>query len=288
MIIPTLARMIVREHLYKPIQGRLLTLGRQTIAMNYYQVQELFKQEGYSPHQDVINKLEVALDQSTRLGRGKGYISDQFFFELLGIKELYVLDVSKYEGCNIVHNLNKPVPDSFYGQFDFIIDGGTFDHLFDIKTCFENVVRMLKPNGRIFQWNAASNFSGAAYISFGPDLFYDFFVLNQFADCKVYIAEVDSFAQKENWDLYEFQGLYEYDHFLSSRIQMVVVLAEKSPQSTCYRFPVQAQYRDDFLWEPYKGGKARIDLSTRKSLSSSKSYKPVSKKLRGFKYIGCI
>ena len=49
MIVPTLAKLIIREHLYKPLKGRVLTLGRQTVAMNYKQLIELLKQEGYDP-----------------------------------------------------------------------------------------------------------------------------------------------------------------------------------------------------------------------------------------------
>jgi len=176
------------------------------------------------------------------------------------------MDVSHYEGADIIHDLNLSVPDSFKDQFDFIIDGGTFDHLVDIRTAFENVVKMLKPGGRVFQWNAASNFTGAAYISFGPDLFYDYYVLNQFADCKVYVAEVDNVGQPELWDLFEFQGLDEYGYLKSKRIQMTVVLAEKGISSTYDKIPVQAQYRNAHLWSAYKKGQELLMLSSRKAL----------------------
>ncbi len=46
MIVPTLARVIIREHCYKPIKGKVLLLGRQTISMTDKQTIELFKQEG--------------------------------------------------------------------------------------------------------------------------------------------------------------------------------------------------------------------------------------------------
>lgn len=266
MIVPTLARLIVREHLYKPIEGKVLALGRQTIAMSYEQVIELLQQEGYMPPKHVLEEIEITYDQTTRVGKGTNYITDEMFFGLLGVKELLVLDVSEYEGCDIVHDLNKPIPESLYGQFDFIIDGGTFDHLFDVRTAFENVAKLLRDGGRIFQWNAASNFTGAAYISFGPDLFYDYYVLNQFVDCKVYVAEVDSIGQRAQWDFYEFEGHDKYSHLRSERIQMVVVLAEKGPSSTWDRMPIQAQYRDAHLWVPYRTGKRMMQESERKPL----------------------
>ena len=128
----------------------------------------------------------------------------------------------------------------------------------------------MKTGGRIFQWNAASNFTGAAYISFGPDLFYDYYVLNQFADCKVYIAEVDNFAQRELWDFYEFEGADKYWHFKTNRIQMTVVLSEKGPSSTWDKIPIQAQYRDADIWQGYRNGQKLLSSSPRQFLSGSK------------------
>lgn len=264
MIVPTLARLIVREHLYNPIYGTVLTLGRQTIAMTYEQVLELLQQEGYVVPDHILSETQVTQDQKTRYGKDTTFISDNVFFGLLGIKDLLAMDVSSYEDADILHNLNEPIPETLYGQFDFIIDGGTFDHCFDVRTAFENVVRMLKPNGRIFHWNAASNFTGAAYLSFGPDIFYDYYILNQFADCKVYVAEVDRLSQSELWNLYEFEGGGQYSHFRSARIQMVIVLAEKSSSSTWDRMPVQAQYRDESLWNSYRTGLRLIQKSNRK------------------------
>jgi len=132
-------------------------------------------------------------------------------------------------------------------------------------------VKMLKPGGRIFQWNAASNFTGAAYISFGPDLFYDFYVLNKFADCKVYIAEINDLGQQELWDFYEFHGADKYSHLLSKRLQLTIVLAEKGTQSTYDKLLIQANYRDKDLWQAYRDNQKLISFSGRRSFVGSKA-----------------
>ena len=54
-------------------------------------------------------------------------------------------DVSAYEGADIIHILNLPVPKSSYGEADFIVGGGTFDHLFDMRVASENVVNLIRP-----------------------------------------------------------------------------------------------------------------------------------------------
>lgn len=267
---PTLARMIVREHLYKPITGRVLCLGRQTIGITYEQFVELLKQENYLVSNDVLDSTKSEHDNQTRVGKkNSDFISDKVFFDLLGIKQVRSMDVSTYEKADIIHDLNKPIPKNLEGQFDFIIDGGTFDHLFDLRTAFENVVKMLKVGGKVFQWNAASNFAGDTYLSFGPDFFYDYYVLNKFADCKVYLAEVDvRGGQKEQWDIYEFVGT-KYRYFYSKRVVMVIVLAEKGPSSTYSRMPVQLQYRDAHLKQEYEDNQKIISLSARRSYRGS-------------------
>ena len=270
MIGPTLARLIVREHLYKPLDGKVLCLGRQSIVMNYEQVLELFAQESYSPSEDVQRKLKLTLDEETRGGGDLDRISDKAFFDLFGVRELVSMDVSAYEGADIIHNLNLPVPEHLNGQFDFIIDGGTFDHLFDVRVAFENLVKLLRPGGRVLQWNAASNFTGSAYLSFGPDFCYDYYVSNQFADCQVYVVEVRNPGQDELWDFYLFEGTGDYVAFRSPHVQMTVVMAEKGLHSTWDRMPVQAKYRDETLWEPYRQGQKLISTSTRKPLTGSK------------------
>jgi len=40
------------------------------------------------------------------------------------------MDFSAYEGADLVHNLNQPVVKSLEGRFNFILDGGTTEHVF--------------------------------------------------------------------------------------------------------------------------------------------------------------
>ena len=124
MIVPTLARLLVREHLYQPIVGQVLCLGRQTIPMTQQQVVDLMHEEGFKPQTSALENLGQRRDEHTRYGAGKDFITDEVFFRLLGIEKVSVMDVSSYENADIIHNLNYPIRDSLVGKFDFIIDGG--------------------------------------------------------------------------------------------------------------------------------------------------------------------
>lgn len=270
MIVESLARMLAREHLHRPIKGKVITLGRQTVALTISEAVDLFRNEGITVLPERISAAnKTAADTITRYGKkNANFIDDKAFFGLLGVDDIQSMDVSTYEGAEIIHNLNEPIPDAMVGNYDFVIDGGTFDHIFNVKTSFSNVTRMLKVGGRVFMWNASSNFTGAAYISMGPDFFRDYFLVNQYADCRAYVAEVYSMGQRSNWRLYEYLGAGKFedgvDLFVSPFILMTLIMAEKGPEATDDLMPVQSYYRDDELWAPYSATIARVASSLRK------------------------
>src|SRR3954454_8629360 len=47
------------------------------------------------------------------------------FFKYLGSRTIKSLDFSGFEGAEIIHDLNNPVPRELSDQFDCIFDGGT-------------------------------------------------------------------------------------------------------------------------------------------------------------------
>jgi len=272
MITPSLARMLAQEHLYNPIKGEVLTLGKQWIPMTHDEAVSVLREAGITISQAVIDEAQSQSEATTRYSE-KGHISDQHFYKLLGVEgNVTSMDVTDYEGCDIIHDLNLPIPDNLKGKYDFVIDGGTFDHLMNTKVCFANVVELLKPTGRVFQWNAASNFTGCAYLSFGPDLFYDFFTLNNFKDCKVYIADGYTIDQAIDWDMYFYDKPTDYAHFISPRMQMVIVIAERQASTTSHKIPIQYQYRTpEYDATEYKVSRDSSDASARPILKGTDS-----------------
>ena len=241
MFVEALIKLLVSEHAKQPISGNVLSLGKQSITVPLPKIKNIFQDYDCK----INTNFKEQYDNTTRARSGG--LDDESFFSLFGNINYRTLDVSNYENASIIHNLNFPIPKELEGQFDFIIDGGTFDHLFDIKTCFENVTKLLKPGGRILQWNAASNFANAAYISFSADFFYDYYALNSFADCRTFFAISHSMGA-QNWLFYEFippKNNEQYDHFKpNSWYMMTIVIAKKDINSSYQNIPVQLNYRD--------------------------------------------
>lgn len=93
----------------------------------------------------------------------------------LGSCTVTAMDASPFEGAEIIHDLNISVPESLYGKFDFILDGGTIEHVFNFPCAIANVQRMLRPGGIYIGINAANNQLGHGLYQFSPELFWEVF-----------------------------------------------------------------------------------------------------------------
>src|SRR5580658_8091288 len=97
------ARLILREHLFRPITGKLLSIGRQTVHLTPRQAKTLVEAE-LGIRLDV-DPLDLEIDTSTRGARDRGLISDRAFFSLFSDATYHCLDQSDYENADIVFDL---------------------------------------------------------------------------------------------------------------------------------------------------------------------------------------
>jgi SAM-dependent methyltransferase len=139
-------------------------------------------------------------------GYAFGDYSDEFLRELLGIERLSVLDFSDYEGADVIHDLNFPVPDHLISQFDAVIDAGTLEHVFNFPIAISNLMRMVKVGGRIFIATPANNQCGHGFYQFSPELMFRIFSpANGFEIDRVSMYEADypSIELSENHVVYD-------------------------------------------------------------------------------------
>jgi SAM-dependent methyltransferase len=142
---------------------RMASLGRQGLYVNRHELISVLREAGYAMPQDCVRRL---MDPTTK------YAED--FFRLLGAKEIVAIDASDYEGAQIVHDMNRPVPDSLVSCFDVVLDGGTLEHVFDFATALRNAAQMVRPDGLLISYTMANNFCGHGFYQFSPELFYRF------------------------------------------------------------------------------------------------------------------
>jgi len=104
------------------------------------------------------------------------------FLEACGFRTVRSLDFSDYEGADIVHDLNLPLPAKLEALSSFVYDGGTIEHVFDVAQALQNVMKLTKLGGTILLSSPANGQCGHGFYQFSPELFYRVLEANGFAD----------------------------------------------------------------------------------------------------------
>jgi hypothetical protein len=179
---------LIREHCYRPVKGDVVMIGRQTVYFSPEEILQLLAAHGIDTSAIEPKSIEIDSDTIDRLTgyKEKTLITDRALFRLLGVPKIRVLDRSDYEGAEIIHDLCQPLPASLRGTADFIVDGSTLDNTFNPALTLRNYCELLKPGGRFLALNAYSCF-GTPYCIMPPMWYLDYFVMNNFADCKAYV-----------------------------------------------------------------------------------------------------
>ena len=160
-----------------------LTIGRQKISADKYLVNRIVK------------------DESIR----SEYI-DEYLIKHFKASNVDILDVNDYEDANIIHNLNEKIPKNLEEKYDTIIDGGSLEHIFDIKTAMINLRKMCKKEGVIIHISPANNFCGHGFYQFSPNLFHTFynedqgFKKTEIILCKAFDSKNWYKIKRENFD----------------------------------------------------------------------------------------
>ena len=126
------------------------------------------------------------------------------------------------------------------------------DNVFAPAAVTRNVTRMLTEAGVVLHYEGAAHTS-PAYLKFTPDWFFDYYALNQFADCQTYVCTFDDVHQSPwnvlGWDaFYEERGAWRLTYPIPTTSDaMIVAIAEKGPGASDGRTPIQGVYRAEHV-----------------------------------------
>lgn len=258
-----LALMLLQEHKYKPITGRVLFIGRQTFNMDIDHAAALVESTLGSSRDVTASVLDTRTRASKQEAKGveENLISDKSFFSLFSDAEIVAVDVTDYEEADIIHDMTQPLPDHMIGAYDFVINGSCLDNIFDPAAAQRNFGRCLKSNGRLFQVECGSSFS-SAYVMFSPEWFYDFYLYNHWHDAKIYVCRTGEHQAglqhtSSPWDIYYWNPIrkffdqkkqeesvaYKTKARWIQGLEMIVSIAERGENGTVDQAPIQAAYR---------------------------------------------
>jgi hypothetical protein len=250
---------IIREHSHRRIAGQVLLIGEQVIDLGHADLIDLMREHR------VIS--DSAATQSVSTGQGfekHGRISAIELFRLLGVTDVRTLPVHGATG-SILQDLLVPISDHLEGTADFIVDGGVLADAYSPASLLQNYARLLRAEGRLILINnMSSHFDPYSVPS--AAWYLDYFVVNRFADCKVYVLVYFPDRQPNAFYL-DIDCLLdpnrEIRSFLSQNEMAVLVFAEKGEASTACEAPAHAHARSADEWQRYRQNLGRIKLGAR-------------------------
>ncbi len=160
------ARRIVEIVGSQKLNGRMVMLGRQDWKpTSRPRPSEIFQKKVHQYYPDLsIEEL-----------RGKDGFAENFF-QKIGFDQVDSIDFSDFEGASIVADLGGQIPEEYHGQFDFVYDGGTCEHVFELANAYRNIDRLLKPGGVFMAHSPSNNFVTHGFFQISPEVVYGFWV----------------------------------------------------------------------------------------------------------------
>lgn len=243
---PSIIRLTMGLHRRRSFRGPVLTLGVQDVHATYGDLKQWAALEQL-PFREVP-PAERALSTSRYFQTAgltdRGYVHARTFFRTLGLSDYEDLDFSDVEGPALVHDLNDPVPPPWHGRAGLLLDGGTCEHIFDLRAVLGNLVSLLAVGGTIFHISPLSGWINHGFYQFSPCLFFDFYQANAFDDFEAYIvrsrldaldqpAQIIPYAHQETTLQIDDKGTRSLFVFVARKIR-------SQPLS----IPTQGYYRD--------------------------------------------
>lgn len=189
----------------------------------------------------------------------------------LGFETIRSLDVSGYEGAEIIHDLNRPIPAELEGTAGCIYAGGTIEHVFNVAVALDNVVRLLKVGGTAVLTAPMNGYVGHGFYQFSPELFFRFFEANGCEDVRCYLV---GRGYPQRWfRVIDPKVAGQRIEFLTDERTEIIVIARKAKALPEMVVPQQSDYELD-SWTKDPGEMAGLNDTWRVTSA------PVVKKVR--------
>jgi SAM-dependent methyltransferase len=211
---------------------RTITLGRQRMLLRENELKAILSDTNL-----VEDLKQVQLERYA-----------ESFFQRLGAKVVDALDASAYEGANVIHDLNQPLPSEHKSKYDVVFDGGTLEHIFNFPTAIKNCMEMIKVGGHYISLTPTNNFLGHGFYQFSPELYYRIFnASNGFKMVKMYF-----YTRRKGASVYEVLDPMEAMArvgLVNSFPSFLFIIAQKIEETEIFeKVPQQYDY-EHFIWK---------------------------------------
>jgi hypothetical protein len=216
----------------------ILQLGNQSGIVSRRQIKHIAKKFDF--------EFKFVKDKNYEFYRN--YPTGDEIFKLLGFKSIKSLDSSNFEDATLIYDLNTPITNDALGEYDFVYDGGTTEHIFDQLTVLDNLYKLLKIGGFVIHHTPANNFMDHGYHQPSPSFYYEYYMANGFELIESYLIEstYDFFRKRK---IYPYKPLM-YEHLSyggwGNNLISNWFVFRKTDLSTSGKVPQQHRYTNYF------------------------------------------
>ncbi len=224
-------------------QGKsLCMIGKQDIHIRWDNMREIIHKYHFDFDQKVYEKIKDI------------YPIDSFqLFEMFGIAggRVHAVDFSEYENADIVFDLNEDLPEGMFEKYDYVINGGTLEHIFDAAKAMKNISGMVKPGGVIIHIVPLAGLADHGFYSFSPTFFLDYYETNGFDIINLnmeFLLENSDIIFSQDCRVFEddYTKLNEYVKNIMqiNEVECILLLCiARKYDSRDVSYPIQGMYR---------------------------------------------
>jgi SAM-dependent methyltransferase len=224
------------------LAGNVMTLGRQNTFFKSRDALSISHAYGLNLSPETCDALEAER------------FADRLFQEL-GAKRFNSIDASSYEGASIIKDLNVDFGKGDVESADFVYDGGTTEHVFDVSAVFRNLTRIVKPRGFFFGACPANGQPGHGFYQFSPEFYYRTLAFHGFEVERLYLVAIQFPAQWYRVD--DPSKFKQRITFLSAEPIYAFVVARRTGEPSKDTAPMQSDYafgnwktgKDHLTWD---------------------------------------
>jgi len=249
---PSSIKLLIQFDKKYQFEGPILSLGNQEIWASYADLKGYFTEMGssYTEPKAVVPHTSYTFSSDPNLAElAKDFVHARVFFEMMGMSDYADMDKFDSDKPTYLHDMNLPVPGNLRESQSLILDGGTIEHIFDVRQVMENIVQMLKPGGCVVHISSYSIDHG--FYGLSPCLFYDFYSANGFEDFTCHILQIDFRDYLKTYlngnDYFEYKYGMNFQNLLDANKQpLIFFTARKVAQSNKITIPIQGVYKNRF------------------------------------------
>ena len=247
-MLPSYVKLVASLHRRYAFAGPVCSLGSQDIWATHDDLKRCFGEVGcsYREPSRIVRHSSRTFAMDSGLARiAQDFVHSSVLFEMLGMTEYMDLDKFDSDMPALLHDLNFRIPPELENRFGLVFDGGTVEHIFDVRQVMENITRMLKVRGCVL--HICSYRMDHGFFGFSPSFLFDFYAANGFSDFACYLMEADfsdivrTYARQHRY--IEYQYGMNLDGLLDAAKEILVFFAARKlePAATLV-VPTQGVY----------------------------------------------